>query len=123
MKKLILNLRSLRSHGVTRDKNKMRNYDGPWYYEQTELGWNYRMNEIQAALGNSQLNRLDNYVKVRHEIANLYNYYLKDLPIDLPYQSKNVYSSFHLYIILLKKMYSKNDHRRIYESLLSDGIC
>ena len=75
----------LRSHGITRDSNKMTHQSvGDWYYQQIDLGFNYRMTDIQAALGNSQLNRLDDYVAIRHQIANRYNDLLLELPLSSP---------------------------------------
>ena len=93
----------LRSHGITRDPKLMTHQpDGDWYYQQIDLGFNYRMTDIQAALGVSQLERLDSYVSRRHELAMRYNKLLKNLPLIIPYQNSNNYSAFHLYIIRLK---------------------
>ena len=92
-----------RTHGITRDENLIENKsDGPWYYEQIDLGYNYRMTDIQAALANSQIKRLSKIVKRRHEIADIYNKELKDLPVKLPWQDSKTYTSFHLYVIRLK---------------------
>ena len=103
-----------RSHGITRDKNLLQNKndDGPWYYEQQVLGYNYRITDIQAALGFSQLSRLEEYISKRHEIANTYFKKLKSLPIELPYQLEQTYSAYHLFIIkvdpkLRKKVFNK----------------
>ena len=78
----------LSTHGLTREIDQMiHETSGAWYYEQIDLGYNYRMTDIQAALGLSQLEKLDIFVKKRHEIADIYNSKLKGLPIKLPLQS------------------------------------
>lgn len=93
----------LRSHGITRDFAEMsRLLDGPWYYEQVELGFNYRMTELQAALGISQMERLDAYVARRHGLAKRYEQLLQGLPVTRPYQADYGYSAFHLYVIRVK---------------------
>lgn len=95
----------LRSHGITRDSSEMtKEPDGSWYYQQIELGFNYRMTDIQAALGMSQLSRLDEYVRLRREIALRYDSLLSDLPVTLPYQHPNGFSSSHLYVIRLQQL-------------------
>jgi UDP-4-amino-4,6-dideoxy-N-acetyl-beta-L-altrosamine transaminase len=112
-----------RSHGITRDVSKMtRESDGPWYYQQIELGYNYRMTELQGALGLSQMHRLDEYVLKRHQIALTYRELLEDLPLLLPIQHKDCYSSFHLYVVRLLKNKIKKSHRQIFESLREEGI-
>ena len=96
-------MRSLSSHGITRDVKKMvRPPSGPWYYEQLELGYNYRMNDLQAALGISQMNRLREFVLRRRELAAVYSVELKDLPLKLPKQAFAGESAFHLYVIRCK---------------------
>ncbi len=91
-----------RSHGVTRDQSQMhKNPDGAWYYEQVDLGYNYRMTDIQAALGMSQLKRLDQFIEKRHKIAQKYDESLKNLPINTPFQDEGQHSAFHLYVITL----------------------
>jgi len=93
-------LARLRSHGITRDPALMTEAPhGPWYYQQIELGFNYRMTDIQAALGVSQMTRLDEFVARRHELARRYDELLSDLPITLPWQSPKSYSAYHLYVI------------------------
>jgi len=92
-----------RSHGITRDTSQfVGNSDGTWYYQQLDLGMNYRMSEMHAALGLSQLGRLDSYVARRHAIADLYDELLADLPIDLPTRPDGSYSALHLYIVRLR---------------------
>ena len=93
-------MRLLRQHGITRDPTQMtKEPDGSWYYQQTDLGFNYRLSDIHAALGLSQLKRLDQYVSNRQALAFRYKELLADLPVLLPLQQADCYSAFHLYII------------------------
>jgi UDP-4-amino-4,6-dideoxy-N-acetyl-beta-L-altrosamine transaminase len=120
---LACRMRVLRSHGVTRDEDKLENESvGPWYYEQQYLGFNYRMTEIQAALGLSQLQRLDEFVSKRNEKAQLYNVLLADLPLQLPSILSNNQSSFHLYVVRLYKQKNPYYHRKVFEELRMAGI-
>lgn len=113
----------LSSHGITRKKDLMtKPTEGSWYYQQITLGFNYRMTELQAALGISQIQRLDEYVSKRHDLANLYNKKLKDLPITLPWQHPNSYSAYHLYIIRLQLDKIKYNHKEVFEALRARGI-
>lgn len=121
-KNLAKKINYLRSHGITRDTKLMSKDDGPWFYEQIDLGYNYRMTEIQAALGLSQMSRLDEYIKIRHKIADFYNKSLSGLPLQIPRQSKDSFSSFHLYVIRLNLSMSKNTHKDVFESLRKDNI-
>jgi UDP-4-amino-4,6-dideoxy-N-acetyl-beta-L-altrosamine transaminase len=92
----------LRSHGVTRRAELMQGpSDGDWYYEQVTLGFNYRMTDIQAALGTSQLTRLDTYLRRRHELGALYDEKLAGLPLTIPARLPGRYSAFHLYVVQL----------------------
>ena len=112
-----------RSHGVTRDTNLMTHEpDGPWYYQQVELGFNYRMTELQAALGISQMQRLDEFVAQRHSLAERYNQLLADLPLTLPWQHPDSYSGLHLYVIRLQLNKIKKTHRQVFEELREAGI-
>ena len=113
----------LRSHGITRDESLMEsNPDGPWYYEQIALGFNYRMTDIHAALGSSQLKRIDSFISKRHYIASKYNDALSCLPIQIPYQPKYSYSSYHLYVIRLNLNKVKTNHRDFFIKLKEAGI-
>ena len=122
-KRLANKMELLRSHGVTRDKNQMtKESEGPWCYQQIELGFNYRMTDIQAALGVSQVERLDQYVSHRHELAKRYNQLLSDFPITLPYQHPDTYSAYHLYVIRLHLDEITGTHRLVFEDLRQQGI-
>ena len=113
----------LRSHGITKDPNKMRNeYGGPWYYEQINLGFNYRLTDIQAALGISQLKRLDKFINRRREIAARYSAALDCSLLTLPYQDSFSESSWHLYIIRLKLNRIIMSHKSIFDHLRQLGI-
>ena len=114
----------LRTHGITSDETKMeeRPKDEIWNYQQIDLGFNYRMNDIQAALGLSQMKRLDEYVKRRQEIAKYYDDALKNLPLVTPWQSPSNYSSYHLYPILIKKNLTQKTQRQVYDELIKNGI-
>lgn len=113
----------LRSHGITRDASQMtKQPDGSWYYQQIDLGFNYRITDIQAALGNSQLKRLDDFVKLRHKIANSYFQMLQDLPIKLPDQNTETYSSFHLFPIRLELENISRSRQEVFDSLRKDGV-
>jgi UDP-4-amino-4,6-dideoxy-N-acetyl-beta-L-altrosamine transaminase len=114
----------LRTHGITNDKTKMqeRSRNEIWNYQQIELGFNYRMNDIQAAIGLNQMKRIDRYVARRHEIAKFYDDELANIPITLPYQAMNVYSSYHLYPILIKKNSDNKSQRYIYDELRKSNI-
>lgn len=113
----------LRSHGITRDPALMiKPMDGPWYYEQVALGFNYRMTDIQAALGVSQMTRLTNYVERRHVIAQRYDRLLAELPVTLPWQHPDGYSAFHLYVIRLQLNKINKTHLQVFEALRAREI-
>lgn len=113
----------LRSHGITRDPQLMTHEpDGPWYYQQVDLGFNYRMTELQAALGVSQLQRLDQFVARRHQLAQRYDELLSDLPIITPLQHLDSYSGLHLYVIRLQLESIGRSHREVFEALREAGI-
>jgi UDP-4-amino-4,6-dideoxy-N-acetyl-beta-L-altrosamine transaminase len=112
-----------RSHGVTRDQNLMTHEpDGPWYYQQVELGYNYRMTELQAALGICQMERLDAFVARRHELAKRYDALLQELPVTTPWQHPDSYSGLHLYVIRLQLDKIGKTHRQVFEGLRGQGI-
>ena len=112
-----------RSHGVTRDPAQMTHAPGgPWYYEQIDLGYNYRMTELQAALGLSQMQRLDSYVTRRNELARRYDQLLAGLPVTTPWRHPDCYSAFHLYVIRLDLSRIKGTHRQVFEALRAQGI-
>ena len=116
---LAARMECLRSHGITRNPELMtQKIDGPWYYEQLELGWNYRMTEMQAALGLSQMEQLDAFVARRRVLASNYNAMLSGLPLRLPGKTKRANSSWHLFIIRLN-----NSAKRltVFEKLRSQG--
>lgn len=113
----------LRSHGVTRDQSLMTHEpDGPWYYQQVDLGFNYRMTELQGAMGVSQMDRLDAFVARRHELAKRYDELLADLPVTTPWQHPDSYSGLHLYVIRLQLDNLSKNHRQVFESLREQGI-
>ena len=112
-----------RSHGITRDEAMMESSPhGGWYYEQIDLGFNYRMTELQASLGVSQMNRLNDFVSKRHQLSNRYTEKLAGLPITLPYQLTNTYSGLHLYVIRLNLNELKKTHKEVFEALRENGI-
>jgi UDP-4-amino-4,6-dideoxy-N-acetyl-beta-L-altrosamine transaminase len=113
----------LRSHGITRDPAQMTHAsDGDWYYQQIELGFNYRMTELQAALGVSQMARLDSYVTQRHQFARRYEELLTELPVTTPWQNPDGYSALHLYVIRLQLKKISQSHREVFDSLRKRGI-
>jgi UDP-4-amino-4,6-dideoxy-N-acetyl-beta-L-altrosamine transaminase len=108
-----------RSHGITRDPAEMtQEPDGPWYYQQVTLGYNYRMTELQAALGLSQMARLDAFVARRRELAANYDRMLGNLPLTRPARPEDVASAWHLYVIRVPS----GRHRTVFDSLRNDGI-
>lgn len=110
----------LRSHGITRDPAEMSHApDGPWYYQQIELGWNYRMTEMQGALGLSQMKRLENYVARRHAIAHRYDRDLAGLPLTTPWQLPDAYSAFHLYPV---RLHEPRRHLSVFEGMRDAGV-
>jgi UDP-4-amino-4,6-dideoxy-N-acetyl-beta-L-altrosamine transaminase len=112
-----------RSHGITRDPAQMTHAaDGPWYYQQIELGYNYRMTELQAALGVSQMDRLDHYVTRRHQLARRYDDLLSVLPVTTPWQHPDSYSGLHLYPVRLQLKNIKKTHLQVFESMREQGI-
>lgn len=120
---LAARLSLLRSHGITRDAELMTEpMHGPWYYQQVALGYNYRMTDMQAALGVSQMTRLSEYVKRRHEIAQRYNELLSVLPVTLPWQHPDSYSAYHLYVVRLQLDQISTTHLKVFEALRAKEI-
>jgi UDP-4-amino-4,6-dideoxy-N-acetyl-beta-L-altrosamine transaminase len=116
-------LQLLRSHGITRDTSEMTHEaDGPWYYQQIDLGYNYRMTDIQAALGMSQMQRLDDFVNRRHAIARRYDGRLTQMPVITPWQHPDGYSGLHLYVVRLKLDEIAKTHRQVFEAMRAGGI-
>ena len=121
--KIAEKLNMLRTHGITKDKQTfLQNNHGPWYYEQQLVGFNYRMTEIQAALGISQMDRINEFIDARNELANRYNSLLKDLPLKLPSVQEETFSSHHLYIIRLKLDLINKTHLEVFTQLRENGI-
>ena len=120
-------MRRLRSHGITSDPALMtHSKDGLWYYQQIELGFNYRMSDLHAALGISQLKRLDEFIANRRSIAKRYDQALSELPLQLPSKSKTnseeSSSAYHLYIIRLQNSQRKSDRKTVLEALRDKDI-
>jgi dTDP-4-amino-4,6-dideoxygalactose transaminase len=112
-----------RSHGITRDPKMMTEPShGAWYYQQIALGYNYRMTDLQASLGVTQMSRLDEFVSQRHLIAQRYNLLLKNHPVKIPYQLENTYSGLHLYIIRLRLDRISLGHKEVFDKLRANGI-
>lgn len=113
----------LRSHDITRDPAKMTHEaDGPWYYQQITLGFNYRMTDIQAALGASQMTRLDAFVARRRELAARYNTLLKDFPLVTPDVMKGADPSWHIYIVRMVFGQIGKTKRQIFEEMKERGV-
>lgn len=120
---LAAKLRRLRTHGITRVPEEMQQADqGAWYYEQIELGYNYRITDIQAALGYSQLQRLDEFVGRRRELAAHYDRALQGLPLRIPQQGRFGVSAYHLYPIWLQPEQAQISRRELFDRLRAAGI-
>lgn len=116
-------LRRLRSHGMTRDPAQMDEPShGPWYYQQVELGFNYRMTDMQAALGLSQLGKLDGFLARRRALVARYQTLLADLPLSLPTIQAEAESAWHLYVVRLHTGALRVSHRQVFEGLRAAGI-
>jgi len=112
-----------RSHGITRNEEQMSQQShGQWFYEQKLLGFNYRMTDIHAALGLSQLERCDEYVSIRNQLASIYNSKLDRSFFNLPYETSDSYSSYHLYIIRLKLDRIKKTHKEVFNYMRDKGV-
>lgn len=116
--KLAKRLQLLRTHGITRDAADMAHApDGPWYYEQQELGLNYRLTDVHAALGLSQMSRLDEFLTARTRLASRYDELLANLPVTRPWQHPDAASAWHLYVVRVKQ-----GHRAVFDRLRAAGI-
>ena len=112
-----------RTHGITRDEKLMKNSSqGGWYYEQIALGLNYRMTDIQAALGVSQMSRLNDFILKRNKLAERYDASLNNLPLVIPHQIEDSFSSRHLYVIRLKLDKISLSHKEVFNKLRENGI-
>ena len=112
-----------RTHGITRDPAQLQHDDvGPWYYEQQRLGFNYRMTDICAALGLSQLKRIEDFVARRREIAAAYDAAFADLPVRTPWQHPDTLSAWHLYVIRIDQQRIARGHREIFDALRAAGV-
>lgn len=108
-----------RTHGITRDNNRMENWDGPWYYEQIELGYNYRITDIQCALGISQMDKLPVFLEKRKKIAKRYDEAFAECPnIEIPYQKPGCENAYHLYVIRIKN----KERIQVFNMLRASGI-
>jgi UDP-4-amino-4,6-dideoxy-N-acetyl-beta-L-altrosamine transaminase len=121
--KLYEKLKLLRSHGITKEDKYLKMNPGPWYYEMQELGFNYRLTDIQAALGISQLKKLDSFVKRRREIVQKYNQAFKDINVLItPLEKEGVHSAFHLYVLQIDFEKIGKSRKEIMEDLKSKNI-
>jgi len=116
-------MRRLRSHGITREAGEMTHPpDGPWYYQQLGLGFNYRMTDIQAALGTSQMRRIEGFVSARTSLALRYDKLLSGLPLSIPRQHADACSAWHLYVIRLELDACRDSHAGVFQKLRAAGI-
>jgi UDP-4-amino-4,6-dideoxy-N-acetyl-beta-L-altrosamine transaminase len=115
-------LGQLRSHGITRDPAEMtESSPGPWYYQQLELGYNFRMTDLQAALGLSQLQRLDTFVQRRQWLAQRYQRALRGLPLTLPVSRPGTISAWHIYVVRLQLASLRPSRREVFEAMRAAG--
>lgn len=113
----------LRSHGITREPGEMtQEPDGAWSYEQLELGFNYRLTDVHAALGLSQLARLDEFVAARSRVARRYDEALQELPVTTPYQHPDTHSAWHLYVLRLQLDAVRASHRAVFDAMRASGV-
>lgn len=120
---LARSMAQLRSHGITRDRNELEFADaGPWYYEQQRLGFNYRMTDVQAALGSSQLKHLEDWIGRRHVLANRYDALLGKLPLILPQRSPGARSALHLYVVLVEAVRGSGTRATVFAKLRDAGV-
>ena len=111
-------LSRLRTHGITRNAAQMTgDAHGPWYYQQINLGFNYRITDIQAALGLSQLSKIDEFISARRKLVASYAQKLSGLPLTVPYQNSDCAPSWHLYVVLLNLNKLKKSRLEIFEEI------
>lgn len=116
-------MKLFRTHGITKDKESMTKYDGPWYYEQIDLGYNYRITDIQCGLGISQLKKIDSFIGKRREIASIYDEELSKIPeVNVPFEESFSKSGYHIYTITLNLDMLKCNRREIFEALQCENI-
>jgi UDP-4-amino-4,6-dideoxy-N-acetyl-beta-L-altrosamine transaminase len=121
--KLYEKLLLFRTHGITRSPDLLTKNDGPWFYEQQDLGYNYRLTDIQAALGISQLKKIDFFVERRKEIAEIYNEAFKNIEeIIIPFQQEGCHSSWHLYVIQIEQSMLKINRKKFFMALRAENI-
>ena len=120
---LAARMRLLRAHGITRDAALLKNPPpGPWYYEQIDLGFNYRMTDMQAALGSSQMQRIDSIVRRRHALVGRYDQALKDQPVIRPWKYPDAHSAHHLYVVRIDESKTLRTRKEVFLQLRSKGI-
>jgi UDP-4-amino-4,6-dideoxy-N-acetyl-beta-L-altrosamine transaminase len=116
-------VRGLRSHGMTRNPERMDQApDGAWYYQQIDLGYNYRMTDIQAALGVSQMKRIDAFIGSRRALAARYRQNLQGLPLVLPFEQSGTSSAWHLYVVLIDTLIAKRSRKEVFDALRAASI-
>ena len=116
-------LKLFRSHGITKNQEQFLSQErAPWYYEQLELGFNYRLTDIQAALGYSQLKRLNSFLIRRHDIARKYDKMLDDVPIIKPFQERFNYSAFHLYVVRIHPTKANIGQLQVFRELHKKNV-
>ena len=121
--RLAREMQLLRSHGVTREQKELEDHnEGAWYYEQQRLGFNYRMTDLQAALGVSQLANIEAWIARRHALAAFYDETLRELPLILPQKSLGSRSALHLYVVQLDTQRTKLDRKVVFERMRELGI-
>lgn len=122
-KEMYEKLKIFRTHGINREESRMIKNEGPWYYEQVELGYNYRITDVQCALGISQMKKLDEFISRRRDIVQVYNENFKDLPeINIPFEEDYSKSGYHIYVITLNLNMLKVGRKEIFEALQKENI-
>ncbi len=121
--KLYQRLKQFRTHGITRDKARLHNDEGPWYYEMQMLGYNYRITDMQAALGNKQLEKIERFNRVRRQYVEMYNEGLKNIDgVVTPYVDPDCLSSWHIYVIQLQLEKLTVGRKEVFKALQAENI-